>query len=54
MNVVRPGAMDHVVWVTMTDQGPKIVNLLMNGIMDKKGPPQDDDLAEIGLYRPKP
>ena len=51
MNVIRPGAMDHVVWVTMTDQGPKIVNLLMNGIMDKKGPPKDDDLAAIGLYR---
>jgi hypothetical protein len=54
MNVVRPGAMDHLVWVTMTDQGPKIVNLLMNGIMDKKGPPKDDDLAAIGLYRPRP
>jgi 3',5'-cyclic AMP phosphodiesterase CpdA len=52
INVPRPGAMDHVVWVTMTDKGPKIVNLLMNGIFDKKGPPKDDDLAEIGLYRP--
>jgi hypothetical protein len=53
MNVVRPGAIDHVVWVTMTDDGPKIVNLLMNGILDKKGPPKDDALEEIGLYRPK-
>ena len=53
MNVVRPGAIDHVVWVTMTDDGPKIVNLLMNGIMDKMGPPKDDSLEEIGLYRPK-
>lgn len=53
MNFVRPGAMDHIVWVTMTNGGPKIVNLLMNGIMDKKGPPEDDDLQEIGLYRPK-
>jgi 3',5'-cyclic AMP phosphodiesterase CpdA len=52
INMPRPGAMDHIVWVTMTDQGPKIVNLLMNGIMDKKGPPKDDDLAAIGLYRP--
>jgi hypothetical protein len=52
MNVPRPGAMDHVVWVTVTDDGPKIVNLLLNGIMDKKGPPKDDDLAAIGLYRP--
>jgi hypothetical protein len=52
MNVVRPGAMDHVVWVTMTKDGPKIINLLLNGMMDKKGPPKDDDLAAIGLYRP--
>ena len=51
INVVRPGAMDHVVWVTMTKDGPKIINLLLNGMMDKKGPPMDDDLAEIGLYR---
>ena len=53
MNVVRPGAMDHLVWITMTDDGPKIANLLMNGIMDKKGPPKDHALEEIGLYRPK-
>jgi hypothetical protein len=53
MNVVRPGAMDHVVWVTMTKEGPKIINLLLNGMMDKEGPPKDDDLAAIGLYRPK-
>jgi hypothetical protein len=46
--------MDHLVWVTMTNQGPKIVNLLMNGIMDKKGPAKDDDLLEIGLYQTKP
>ena len=26
----RPGAMDHLTWVTMTDDGPKIANLLMN------------------------
>ena len=51
MNVVRPGAMDHIVWVTMTNEGPKIANQLMNGIMDKKGPPEDDDLAAIGLYK---
>ena len=53
MNVIRPGAMDHVVWITMTKKGPKIVNLLMNGIMDKEGPPKDDDLMDIGLYRPR-
>jgi len=53
MNIVRPGAMDHVVWVTMTNEGPKIVNLLMNGIMDKKGPPEGDALEDIGLYKPR-
>jgi hypothetical protein len=53
MNIVRPGAMDHLVWVTMTKEGPKIVNLLMNGIMDKKGPPEDDALEDIGLYHPR-
>ena len=49
----RPGAIDHLVWVIMTKDGPKIANLLMNDIMDKKGPPKDDALEEIGLYRPK-
>ena len=53
VNLPRPGAMDHVVWVTMTSDGPKIVNLLMNGIMDKKGPPVDDALEDIGLYHPR-
>jgi 3',5'-cyclic AMP phosphodiesterase CpdA len=53
MNIVRPGAMDHIVWVSMSKTGPKIVNLLLNGMMDKKGPPKDDDLQHIGLYRPK-
>jgi len=37
----------------MTNEGPKIVNLMMNGILDMKGPPKDDALEEIGLYRPK-
>lgn len=54
INVPRPGAMDHVVWVTMTGKGPKIVNLLMNGILDKKGPPEGDAMEEIGLYHPRP
>ena len=53
MNVPRPGAIDHVVWVTMTKEGPKIANLLLNGIIDKKGPPEDDALEHIGMYRPK-
>lgn len=52
MNIVRPGAMDHVVWVTMTRDGPKIVNLLMNGIMGKMGPSPEDAMEHIGLYHP--
>jgi len=53
VSFVRPGAMDHVVWITMSHEGPKIVNLLLNGIMGKQGPPKDDALEEIGLYRPR-
>jgi hypothetical protein len=53
MNVPRPGAIDHFVWVTMTKEGPKIANLLLNGILDKHGPPKDDALVAIGMYRPK-
>ena len=26
---------DEIVWVTMTDQGPRITNLLMDGIYDE-------------------
>jgi hypothetical protein len=51
MNVPRLGAIDHVVWVTMTDQGPKIANLLLNGIVDKRGP--HEDMVDYGLYRPR-
>jgi DNA-binding CsgD family transcriptional regulator len=53
ISIPRPGAIDHILWVTLDNEGPKIANLLMNGIMDKKGPPNDDDLMEIGLYRPR-
>jgi len=53
MNIVRPGAMDHLIWVSMTKNGPKVVNLLMNGIFDKKGPPEGDAMEDIGLYRSK-
>ena len=31
------GNMDHVAWVTMTDDGPIIGNLVLNGILDKRG-----------------
>ena len=29
--------MDHLAWVSMTDEGPVIGNLLLNGVLDKKG-----------------
>jgi len=29
------GKFDHVVWVTMTDQGPRLANLMLDGIHDK-------------------
>jgi protein-tyrosine phosphatase len=45
------GNMDHVAWVTMTKEGPVISNLLLNGILDKRGalPTMRDFL----LYRPR-
>jgi protein-tyrosine phosphatase len=45
------GNMDHVTWVTMTDKGPIIGNLVLNGILDKRGaaPTLDGFLA----YRPR-
>ena len=52
MNVPRPGAIDHIIWVTMTHDGPKIANLLLNGIIDKHGPVEGDPTAEFGMYRP--
>ncbi|MBN1257584.1 MAG: metallophosphoesterase [Planctomycetes bacterium] len=30
------GEFDHLVWVTMTDDGPRIVNLMLDGIREKK------------------
>ena len=53
MNVPRLGAIDHVVWVTMTKEGPKIANLLLNGILDKTGPVAGDLTEKAGMYRPK-
>lgn len=54
LNVPRLGAIDHIVWVTMTKDGPKIANLLMNGILDKYGPVEGDHTIEFGMYRPQP
>jgi hypothetical protein len=47
----RAGAIDHFFWVTMTDEGPKIANVLLNGVCDKHGPP--DSMIDYGLYRPQ-
>ncbi len=54
MNLPRLGAIDHLVWVTMTHNGPKIANLLLNGILDKHGPVAGDPTVELGMYRPLP
>jgi protein-tyrosine phosphatase len=45
------GNMDHVAWVTMTDEGPIISNLLLNGVLDKRG--AVPGLQEFLLYRPR-
>jgi protein-tyrosine phosphatase len=45
------GHMDHLAWVTMTDKGPVISNLLMNGILDKRG--AVPTLQDFLLYRPR-
>ena len=45
------GNMDHVAWVTMTDEGPVVSNLLLNGIMDKRG--SVPALQDFGVYRPR-
>ena len=52
MNMPRHGAIDHVVWVTMTDAGPKISNLLLNSMLDKYGPVEGDHTVEFGMYHP--
>lgn len=33
-----PGSIDHVLWVTMTGDGPVFANLALDGIFDKHGP----------------
>jgi hypothetical protein len=32
-----PGNVDHVMWVTMTEDGPEIANIALKGIFDRKG-----------------
>jgi hypothetical protein len=32
-----PGNVDHITWVTMTDEGPQIGNVALKGLFDRKG-----------------
>ena len=32
-----PGNVDHVMWVTMTENGPEIANIALKGVFDRKG-----------------
>ena len=32
-----PGNVDHIMWVTMTDDGPQIGNIALKGLFDRKG-----------------
>jgi hypothetical protein len=32
-----PGNVDHITWVTMTDDGPQIANIALKGVFDRKG-----------------
>ena len=45
------GHMDHLAWVSMTDDGPVISNLLLNGILDKRG--AVPAVQEFLLFRPR-
>ena len=54
LNVPRLGAIDHFVWVTMTRDGPKIANVLLNGILDKQGPVEGDLTVSHGMHQPRP
>jgi hypothetical protein len=32
-----PGNIDHILWVTMTDDGPEMAGIALKGIFDRKG-----------------
>ncbi len=46
------GEFDHVVWVTMTDQGPLLANLLLDGIWDENV--VTEELVDFVRNRPYP
>lgn len=33
-----PGAFDHITWITMTDEGPVIANIRLDGLLDERRP----------------
>ncbi len=35
LSSIQDGKFDHIMWVTMTEQGPRMVNLLLDGIVDE-------------------
>jgi len=43
------GNMDHITWTTLTDDGPIITNLLLNGILDKNGPTDTTECREFHM-----
>ena len=45
------GHMDHLAWVSMTDNGPITSNLLLNGILDKRG--AVPAIQEFLTFRPR-
>ncbi len=46
------GEFDHVVWVTMTEEGPLLANLLLDGIWDENV--MTDDVVELVRNKPFP
>ena len=49
-----PGSYDHVTLITMTDEGPSIANLVLEGILDSEGRMDSDDrLWRAGENRSK-
>ncbi|MEZ4777309.1 MAG: metallophosphoesterase [Bacteroidia bacterium] len=50
----RFGEFDHVVWITMTDDGPIMANLLLNGIWDENVNTEDMHLFTEGILAKHP
>ena len=47
------GAFDHMMWVTMTKDGPSIANLKLEGVLDKTGHvPAGGETLCLGFGKP--